>query len=255
MSGPWRLLRAGGRLLRLAAVFVGAAAELLVAVGPRADLRRRAQWLSRWSGRALRVLQVRVHVRGRAPCEGAVVSNHLGYLDILVFSAVNEQASFLAKAEVRRWPVIGRFAAWSGARFIERRRRRDLPRQHQMLREIVAHAVVPTLFLEGTSTDGAGVLPFHPALLEPAVGAGWLLTPAAIRFSAEGGDPATCVCWWGDMTFLGHLLRLARLDSVTAYLIFGPPLAAHGDRKLLARRLRDEVLALRTEIGCPAPCP
>jgi len=242
-----RLLRATGRLSLLALIFVCAAADFQFTVGRRASLRQRTLWLSRWSRRALAALAVQVRVYGHPPSQGAVVSNHLSYLDILVFSTANRQV-FLAKSEIRDWPVIGQFTEWSGAPFIDRRRRSDLPRQNRMLQDLVSGGTVPTLFLEGTTTDGAGVLEFHSALLEPAVQGGWPITPAAIQFSADGGETATEVCWWGDMTFVGHLVRLAQLKSVTARVSFGAPLAAGTDRKTLATLLHHRVIDLKAEL-------
>lgn len=252
MNGLRRLVRAAWRLSLLAAVFAGAAGEFIVAVGPRAGLRRRTQWLSQWCRRGTRALSIRVRVQGRPPHAGAVVANHLSYLDVLVFSAVNRQV-FLAKSEIRRWPVIGTFTAWSGAPFIDRRRRSDVPQQHEHLRRIVAGGAVPTLFLEGTTTDGHEVLPFHSALLEPAARDGWSVTPAAIHFTCQGGDTARDVCWWGNMTLVGHLLRLVQLKSVTAHLNFGEPIVCGGDRKALAVQLREKVIALRAELEPLAP--
>ena len=74
--------------------------------GRHGDLGLRAQWLSRWSRRLLRVLAVRVAGLGLPPQCGLLVSNHLGYLDVLVLAAV-QPCVFVAKAEVRHWPVLG----------------------------------------------------------------------------------------------------------------------------------------------------
>jgi 1-acyl-sn-glycerol-3-phosphate acyltransferase len=59
-----------------------------------------------------------------------------------------------------------------------------------------------TVYLEGTSTDGSGILPFKSSLLQPVVKNQWKVTPAYIRYDCFREDPAMDVCWWGDMTFL-----------------------------------------------------
>jgi 1-acyl-sn-glycerol-3-phosphate acyltransferase len=46
----------------------------------------------------------------------------LSYLDILAISAVTP-AVFVSKAEVRRWPLFGWFAAIAGTVFVDRERR------------------------------------------------------------------------------------------------------------------------------------
>jgi len=241
---PWRYVRAAGRLLLLLSSFAGTAASFFFMAGPRADIGRRKRWLQFWTGRALGCLNVRVQAQGTPPRHGVVVSNHLGYLDILVFSTVNAQV-FVAKSEVKSWPLVGKFVEWSGGWFIERGRPKDVARVNERAVAVVDNEAVLTLFLEGTSTDGREVLPFHASLLGPVVERGWLVTPAALRFTCEGGDPALCVCWWGDMEFQPHLLRMLLLDSITAHVEFGEAMRGEGDRKELAVRLRERVVDLK----------
>ena len=110
------------RLAGFLAVVAGAFADwgLRIALpGRHGDLGLRAQWLSRWSRRLLRVLAVRVAGLGLPPQCGLLVSNHLGYLDVLVLAAV-QPCVFVAKAEVRHWPVLGVLARLAGTRFVRR---------------------------------------------------------------------------------------------------------------------------------------
>ena len=244
MRSAWRYVRAAWRLCLLGATFAGTGGSFFFMAGPRADIGRRKRWLQFWAGRSLASLGVRVRAHGRPPRSGVVASNHLGYLDILVFSLVNAQV-FVAKTEVKRWPLVGRFVEWSGGWFIERGRRTDVARVNEHAVKAVAQDAVVTLFLEGTSTDGREVRPFYASLLGPVVEHGWLVTPAAIQFTCEGGDPALCVCWWGDMEFQPHLRRLLLLDSITAHVVFGDPIRGEGDRKELAVRLRERVVELK----------
>jgi len=92
------------------------------------------------------------------------------------------------------------------------------------------------------------VLAFKSSLLEPAVKNQWRVTPAYIRYQCEGGDPALDVCWWGDMTFGSHLLKMMTLKSIQATIVFGSPRSPGSDRKILAKELREDVLALKEQI-------
>lgn len=244
-----RRLRAGGRLFTLALAFVYSALLFLVTAGPWSGFRRRSLWLHRTCRLMLRTIGVRFVVEGEPPPRtGVVASNHVSYLDILVLSSATPQV-FLAKSEVRDWPVVGWFARAAGTQFIDRNRRSDVARQNADFVHIVENDAVLTLFLEGTSTDGSLVRPFRSSLLEPAVEHRWPVTPAAIHYTCTGADVAQDVCWWGDMGFFEHLFRLVRADTVTAHLRFGAPVAAGDDRKALAARLHCEVVALKNQLS------
>ena len=48
-----------------------------------------------------------------------IVANHISWLDIFVLNAV-QPSRFVAKAELARWPLVGRLIAGVGTLFIER---------------------------------------------------------------------------------------------------------------------------------------
>ncbi len=205
-----------------------------------------------WSRGLWRVLSLRVTVAGTPP-RGAclLVANHLSYLDVIVLGGL-VPCAFVAKAEIARWPVIGFLARTFGTLFVERENRRTLGALNRRLAERLARGEAIVLFPEGTSTSGASVLPFRPALLEPAAALGLPVRYAALRYATPPGErPASeVVCWWGDMTFGPHVLELLRLAHVRATVQFGPEPIAASDRKVLAARLHGAV-AERLE---PMPC-
>ncbi len=233
-------------MVAFATVLLYGALLFVFTVGPWSGFRRRSLWLHRVSRLVLRALNVRYIVEGEPPPRtGVVASNHVSYVDIPVLSAVTPQV-FLAKSDVRKWPVIGWFASTAGTQFIDRTRRTDVARQNADFVHIVEHDAVLTLFLEGTSTDGSTVRPFRSSLLEPTIEHGWPVTPAAIHYTCTGGDVAQDVCWWGDMTFFSHFFRFVQVDTVTAHLRFGHTVASAEDRKALAAQLHREVSTLKT---------
>ena len=235
-------LRAVFRLLGLAMVMAWSAVESLFA-----SESRRAAWLQRSCRRALRVLGVRVHTTGEVPRGAVVAANHLGYLDILVLAA-QAPAVFVAKREVRTWPVFGWFARRAGTRFIDRGRRADVARVAAEFAPVIAGGANLVLFLEGTSTEGRTVLPFRSSLLEPVARAGWPAVPVALRYAVPTPHSAVReVCWWGDMTLAPHLLGFAGLPHIDAVVAWGEPVVASGDRKVLAMELHRAVRSLRGE--------
>jgi 1-acyl-sn-glycerol-3-phosphate acyltransferase len=244
-----RRVRGYWRLFALGSAFACDALLFLLTTGPWAGFKRRSLWLNRAARIVLRSLNVSVRIDGGTlPHTGVVASNHLGYLDVLVLAAATPQV-FLAKSEVRSWPVFNWFARMAGTQFIDRNRRSDVARQNADFVHIVENDAVLTIFLEGTSTDGSLVRPFRSSLLEPAVEHRWPVTPAAIHYTCTGADVAQDVCWWGDMGFFEHLFRLVRADTITAHIRFGTPVAPGDDRKALAARLHCEVVALKNQLS------
>lgn len=179
------------------------------------------------------------------PPEGSfIAANHQGYMDILVMASLTPQV-FLSKHSVADWPFIGTFVKMAGTLFIDRTRRREVSTQENGFANAIEQKVGMTVYLEGTSTDGSGVLPFKSSLLDPVVRNQWDVTPAYLKYECEEGDPALDVCWWGDMTFGNHLLKMMTLKSIRATIVFGKTRQPGDDRKVLAKELHADVLVLR----------
>ena len=204
-------------------------------------------WRSRvflsWASAVGRVIGMRAEVVGEPP-KGPflLVSNHLGYVDIVLLGA-QLRCVFVAKSEVRGWPVMGWLCAAVDTLFIDRRNKRDIPRVTRAFEGILDGGRGVVVFPEGTSSGGAEVLPFRPSLLEAAARARMPVYYASVAYStAQGCEPASrSVCWWGEMEFVSHLVRLLKLPGFTARLVFGPTPIRADDRKQLAARLQREV--------------
>jgi len=202
-----------------------------------------AQWLHESCSRTLRAIELQVDVTGESPARGLIVSNHLSYLDIVVLSTA-VPCVFVSKAEVAKWPIFGPYSRWSGTVFVQRHDRTDVARANAGIRDALQDGVPVVLFPEGTTTDGQRVLRFHSTLLQPAIDAAATITPSAITYELEDGDPAREACWWGDMALLPHLWNLLGKKTISARVVFGEPMQASGDRKSLGMRLHGEVLRL-----------
>ncbi len=236
MRGP----RIALRLAQLGAALAGAALGLAI-------LRRDGpESIHRLSRRLLRILAVRLTVTGAVPTGGLLVCNHLGYLDVLVLAATGP-VTFVAKSEVRSWPVFGWFARRAGTVFVERRRTASLVGSARQVSVALRAERRVVLFPEGTSSGGETVLPFKSALLEAA--RHQPIWTAAIAYALEPGegDPAEAVCYWRDMSLPSHLLRLLGRRRIFATLAFAPPAPGATDRKALALELHGRVRALKAQ--------
>jgi len=200
------------------------------------------QWTLRCS---LRIVGGHLQVRGTPPRSGLIVSNHLSYVDIAALGS-SCPCAFVSKAEVRAWPFIGWAAELAGTVFVRRAHRSEVTGQVEDLKHALARGVPVVLFPEGTSTDGATVLPFRSALLQAALETGCDVTPVALRYRADPpGDTVRDICWWGGLGFVPHVWRFLALRSFEAIVVFGESCPARTDRKTEASKLHADVCRLR----------
>jgi 1-acyl-sn-glycerol-3-phosphate acyltransferase len=206
--------------------------------------RRSGQYaLHKWAAWVSRRLSIEVAVEGAPPPHGLIVSNHLSYLDILVFSSI-VPCSFVSKHEIKGWPAIGWAARLAGTIFIDRSRRSATRSVQPEMEAAFANEGLLVLFPEATSSDGTTLLPFHSSLFQPMIDAGAPVTAACISYALEEGDPRFDVCYWGEMTLAPHALKLFRKNGVRARVRFGKHTRKFQDRKEAARELWEEINAL-----------
>lgn len=211
--------------------------------GGRLASAERSRWLQWCCRRSLRVFAVQTTVVGTPPATGLLICNHLSYVDVLVLSALTP-AVFISKAEVRHWPVFGWCARLGGTLFVDRTRRGDVRRVNARLESVLASGSVVVLFPEGTSWNGREVLPFKSSLLEPIVALQRPLWIGHLRYVLSDGDASAEVCFWGETSFLSHLLNLMTKRHIQAEVRFAPITNPATDRKILARQLHEAVVAL-----------
>jgi len=239
-------VRVAGRLLWLAGEITLAAASYLWRVWLRRDetlMGARTRWLQHGCRRVLRVLNAEVRSAGPIPSRGLLVSNHLSYLDILALSSLTPSI-FVAKREVKGWPIFGWFARLGGTLFADRERRLSVGEVNRALHQALGQGALAVLFPEGTSSDGRAVLPFKSSLLEPATDCDHPLFVSRIEYRLRDGDVGEEVCYWKDMTFVPHLLNLMSKQSIAVSVRFSEVRNRSLGRKELARQLHAEVAGL-----------
>lgn len=203
--------------VRALRVILHLAVGLVLALALRLDFTGRLQCerlMSWWNQVLLGILNLELIVNG-APAEGArvTVANHVSWLDIPLLGAC-EPTRFLSKSEVQHWPVAGWLADACGTFYIRRGKGGARP----LLERLVPHlrgggSIV--VFPEGTTTDGAQVLPFHPRLFAAAIEARCPVQPVAIRYA---GSVAPFI---GDDDLVSHVLRVLREPALVAELTYG----------------------------------
>ncbi len=209
-----------------------------------------------WSRATLVLLGLRPVVRGTPVRAGALVANHSSWIDIPALRAVR-LIYFVAKSEVREWPVAGYITHACGTIYIERRRA-EAKRQEQALRSRIAGDQLLCFFPEGTSTDGLRVLPFKSSLFSvffrdqdehdqdghDHAAADLMVQPVTVRYLPPPGLPGSFYGWWGDMPLAAHVWAvMTRSFGGRAEVIFHPPVNPRDfpDRKALAEHCRRAV--------------
>ena len=241
------------RSIKLAGYFVRFGGALLVA--RPATRQARAEWLHCFCRAALDGMGVELTVEGGFPGRGAVISNHLSYLDIVVFAALHP-CVFCSKAEIEKVPVLGWMTTMAGTIYVERGRGGSALRAKTEM-QAAADAGLPVVFFpEGTTTNGRDLLPFHSGLLAQAMGCGEPVTASFVRYTldADNGPGVTAeddVCWWGDRSMWAHVFRFLGLRGAHATVRFGAePIHFSSDvlhRKAAAVEARDAVIELCRE--------
>lgn len=197
-------------ILLLAGLVVEAALFPWVGAGPRRRVIRI------WSDALVRACGVAVTIDPalRSDVDGRlIVANHVSWLDIFAINAVAPSA-FVAKAEIRRWPLVGLLVAAAGTVFIERARRHAVHQVIERLRQRMRQGWSAAVFPEATTSDGRQLLPFYANLIEAACEEGVDVVVVALRYQgcdADGRDAG----WPEAMTYVGETTFLESLWQVT----------------------------------------
>lgn len=195
------------------------------------------------------ILRLPLVVRGRVMRQrGAVVANHVSWLDIFALNAA-QRGYFVAKSEVEHWAAIGWLARATGTVFIARKGA-EAKKQQAVFEERLRAGHHLMFFPEGTSTDAVRVLPFKSTLFAAFWSHGleevmWI-QPVTLAYRAPAGCDPRFYGWWGDMEFAGHLLMvLAQGRQGRVEVVFHDPVPvdAFPDRKALAAHCEAEVRA------------
>ncbi|WP_329619775.1 1-acyl-sn-glycerol-3-phosphate acyltransferase [Streptomyces sp. NBC_01255] len=205
-----------------------------------------------WVRSVVRAFGVRVRFDGAAaPAEGPllVVANHVSWLDIPLIAAVLP-GRMVAKAEVRRWPVLGTLAALGGTLFIDRDRLRDLPGTVRTMAAVLAGGGRVIVFPEGSTWCGRAGGRFRPAAFQAALDGGADVQPVRIDYR-----PTSAAAYVGDDPLGASLWRLVTMRGVTADVRLLDPLSGtrFPDRRSLAAAAQRAVTEAAATPRVPKP--
>jgi len=230
-----------------------------------------SEWrvLRLWHKVNCRALGFRIHQKGNLTDKRPLVvaSNHVSWTDIPVIGSRCD-VSFIAKADMAAWPVMGWLARLQRTIFIERERRRTSGAQASEIARRLADGEAVVLFAEGTTGDGNGILPFKSTLFGAAtmaISEGAVdkvyIQPLTIAYTRVQGMPMgrrdrPLAAWIGDTELAPHAAALLSAGSVDVELHFGEAMAfsAGDNRKEATKKAEAEVRTMLLEaLGNPRP--
>lgn len=177
------------------------------------------------------LMGVKIVTKGKQSSEQSTlfVSNHVSYLDIPVLGKLIK-AGFVAKSEIASWPLISLLARLQDSIFIERKPSKAKS-QMQILRQHLEEGNSLILFPEGTSTNGAQVLPLKSSLFSAAESqkAEIIIQPVSVVYSEHNGKGMDQVlrdhfAWYADFPFGAHFVKMLGMGTITAVITFNEPI-------------------------------
>jgi len=245
---PLRLLR----LARLAVHLVRGLAIAWLRYPTLSEAEKQAQ-KRRWSGTLLSILSVSVRERNspkELPDRCMLVLNHISWLDIFVIDA-KFPATFIAKSEVRNWPVVGWLCTLVGTLYIERGKRSEARRARQIVAAELERGTLIAVCPEGATTFGRSLERFHSALFQPALDAAATLQPVALRYLDGAGRHTDAAGYVGDTSLLESVWTIVSTRHMVAEFNFLAPISVKAQTRRSVTEKAEAAIA--GALGVPVP--
>jgi lyso-ornithine lipid O-acyltransferase len=168
-------------------------------------------------------------------------ANHHSWIDIPVMSGVTG-CTFVANDGIESWPLVGWLCKINNTIFVSRENKLSVGDQVDDLRAAMTSNQPVTIFPEGTTHDGSGLLPFKPSLFAALVPPpqGMLVQPVFLTY----GRHTPRIAWVGNEGAVANFYRLlSYVRPVTATLHFLEPFdpAHYPDRKAISAQVRTRI--------------
>jgi 1-acyl-sn-glycerol-3-phosphate acyltransferase len=216
---------------------------------PRASREQKLAHIQAWSRHVLEVMGIQLNI---APSSTFIwpnkiqllVANHVSWLDVLVIQAL-QPCVFVAKSEVRHWPVVGSMAHACGVVFVDRSAASSARKMVDDVGSALHHGYCVAGFPEGTSSEGHDVSLFHANLFEAAIHRDVAVLPLALRYTdARTGSLCLKAAFVGDIGFIESLYQVMGTSHLAVDVQIGKTLSPHGhSRRTLAHLSHRSVLS------------
>jgi len=122
-----------------------------------------------WFKKILDIIEVKIDIKGDIKKGNyLIISNHSSWLDIIILGSTFK-TTFLSKIEVSKWPVIGKITTAVDMLFIDRGAKNAASQAANDISKFITNKRSVTIFPEGTSSGGKGLLKFKPRLFASCI--------------------------------------------------------------------------------------
>jgi 1-acyl-sn-glycerol-3-phosphate acyltransferase len=231
---PWLLLH----------LFIGLPLTLLSFVPPARAVRIRGRALNEimqcwFAAMTCRIFGLRRRVSGTfAPGAQLIAANHISWLDIQLLHSISPM-SFVAKAEIQRWPLAGWVASFGDTVFHQRGSHDSSSSVTDLMNQKLRLGGKVAIFAEGGILPGHGVKRFHGRLFAAALDSDIPVQPVMIRY-LRGGAFCHAVTFLENESFVRNFFRLLRQPPCEAEVAILPVIRPQGR---LRRNLASEAQA------------
>ncbi len=206
---------------------------------------KRSHFVRRWSIGLLNLCRVEVRLidqsGGQLADHALIVANHVSWMDIFVINSW-QACHFVAKSDIRSWPIAGWLSAQAGTIFLARGKQREVRRIYEGLVHQLRENKRIAFFPEGTTGAQGNLLPFHANLFEAAIEAQVPILPFAVRYVDAQGNLHPAADFIGEMTFAESMKLILKSGGMRAELIQLPSIPTdRAHRREVAQRAREVV--------------
>mgnify|MGYP003384451703 CR=1 FL=1 len=203
------------------------------------------RYIRSWSARIMVIFGIEMRVEGFVPAQyqqrALMVSNHVSWVDIFVLNSL-ETCHFVAKSDIRDWPLIGKMCERGWTIFLARGKRIDVRRIYTELVDRIQRGERVAFFPEGTTAAQGTLLPFHSNLFEAAIEARVPILPFSVRYTDSTGALQHSVDYIGDTSFLESIVMMLKGGKIIAHVQQLPMISSEGmHRRHLANAARAAV--------------
>ncbi|MFM6832015.1 MAG: lysophospholipid acyltransferase family protein [Novosphingobium sp.] len=206
-------------------------------------LRLHNPWPRHFLGGIAWIAGARVRTLGQPSRKGAfLLANHVSWLDIPVISGVTGSA-FVAHSGLADHGALKWLCDMNDTVFVARHERRSVHTQVEAVRAALSDTGALTVFPEGTTSDGTGLLPFKSSLLsalDPPP-PGIAIQPLWLDY----GPDVAAMAWVGEEPGMDNFLKILacrRRQPVTVHFLAPLTVEESANRKTMAAAARTRIL-------------
>lgn len=188
-----------------------------------------------WFEKILKIIGVKTSIKGKIKSGNyLIISNHSSWLDIIILGSTFK-TTFLSKIEVSHWPVIGKITTAVDMLFINRGAKDAASLAVNGISKFILNNRNVTIFPEGTSSGGKGLLKFKPRLFASCIETNSPIQCVIIRYPHKEKNIHPSVPFVrGDSLFL-NILKVLFQDDISAEITISDLVYTNNkDRKSIA---------------------